>query len=197
MAFVGVTGTAAVSRYRPSRSAWGALSVLLLLTTLMACGGDSVVQVPEGGGGATTSSSGTGGQSDADIRITISDVTVGINCMPEVSPDPVSVSFSMLYDNALGTENGSATIEAARVIFSDGASSTTWTYDVEPPGSGTVPAGGFRDVDHAKTDDSGSGSGALPCSYCSASSAGLDLEIRVGGAVQIFSASSDQFGCSY
>lgn len=199
---------------RPSATI--ALWLALSSTSVAACSGDAVVD-PDGtsqtGSGGTTGTStststntgtatgtgtgtGTGGSSALQMRV--SDISIGIDCMPVVGPDPVYVGFEAEYDNSNGTAPGQATITQARAQLGSGALMLTWTYDVTPPGSGSVQAGETLTLLHEKVAGSGSGDAPVsPCDFCAAPGAVLLLDVDLDGNFVSFQHEADSYGCAY
>jgi hypothetical protein len=181
------------------------LGVVIALAVVGSCGGTAVID-PEGdsqtGGGGTTSTgtstgtgTGTGGQSSLGMRV--HDVTVTIDCMPVVGPDPVYVSFQADYDNTSGTAPGQATLINAQVQLGSGALMLVWIFDVTPTASGLVPGGQLASVFHEKVANSGSGgSTASPCEFCSTAGATLLLDVDLDGTLVGFEQAADSFGCA-
>ena len=169
------------------------------------CGGIAIIDpVDDGGGGSTTTTtsstttpttttSGSGGGEPA-LTVSLSDVGVGMNCMPDIPNDPVAVMFMAHYDNTAGTAAGEANIVAARGLFGGPPKSLTWSFAVDPTASGLVPAGKQVNVSHSKVAGSGSG-GDLPCSFCGVPAL-LELDVVVDGSTELVTASTEA-GCAY
>jgi len=180
-------------------------SALALGCVLVACGGKAVVDgtAPgEGGAGAggastttttTTTTTHGGGMGGGPLGITLSDIVVGIDCMPVVPADPVHVSFTGSYDNGSSVAV-SATIVGARLSLGGPPSTLDWTFAVSPA-SLTVPASSFVQGYHSKVDGSGSGSG-LPCNFCSSPAALIDIDYLVDGQYSLTASGSGLVGCA-
>jgi hypothetical protein len=204
-------------RPRTARSPHGGVSRrvasgLALAALLAACGGTAVFDgEPPGEGGAggtgghatttTTTSAGTtttttthgGGQGGGQLDITLSNVSVGINCMPMVPTDPVQVSFTASYNNT-SSAAASASIVGATLSLGGPPSTLDWTFQISPA---TVSAPGLSVVQglHAKVADSGSG-GGLPCNFCTSPSGLLEVEYLVNGQYSLTAIGSGPVGCA-
>jgi hypothetical protein len=191
---------------RPSPGRPGA--ALALAGLLAACGGKAVFDgTPAGEGGAgaggttsTTSTTGTtstttgiGGQGGGPLTISLSNVVVGINCMPEVPADPVYVSFTATYDDA-SPASVSASIVGATVSLGGPPSTLDWSFQVSPATVGPVPGNSSVQVDHVKVDGSGSGGGS-PCNFCSSPSALLEVDYVIDGQYSVVATGSGPVGC--
>jgi hypothetical protein len=133
-----------------------------------------------GGTGATGGAAGAGGQGgggEAYVIPSLADMAFTFSCQPPAPTDPVQGTFDAVYTNT-GTAAGSAAITSVRVLLHQGDGALTWTFDVTPPDSGSVPAGGSPTVLHTKVAGSGSGSGTgAPCDYCG-NSGSLALQVQ-------------------
>jgi len=117
------------------------------------------------GGGGTAGQAGAGGGGEAFIMPSLSSMALTFNCQPVVPADPVGGTFDAVYANS-GTAPGTATITNVRILL-HGNAMLTWSFDVDPSDSGSVPAGESPTVQHTKVADSGSGNGTgTPCDYC-------------------------------
>jgi len=135
-----------------------------------------------GAGGATTSTSGPSSSSSTgasvssstssgqggSFQVVISDTPkVFLDCMPVVAPDPVEASIDVTYDNTQGSAAAEAFIAGARLAMTGAAGSLTWSFQLEPSGSGPVQPGVALQQTHQKVPGSGSGRGTgAPCDYC-------------------------------
>ena len=181
-------------------------TLLALAGLLVACGGKAVIDGTtkgEGGtggaGGVTTTTTTTtttthaGGQGGGPLAISLSNVTVGIDCMPMVPPDPVDVSFTATYDNGSGA-SASASIVGATVSLGNPSDSLDWSFQVFPSSVGPVSGNSSVQVDHAKVAGSGTGSGS-PCNFCSSASPLLTVDYLVDGQYSQVATASGSVGC--
>jgi hypothetical protein len=127
-----------------------------------------------GGGTGGSATGGSGGSTDAGaakLVPTITGTQLYVNCMPIVGPDPINGSFQVKYDNTAGTAAGQTNISSVTLALTKGPSSLDWTFEVTPPGSGTVGAGQTAVAQHTKTAGSGKGSDTTkgPCQFCGGS----------------------------
>lgn len=94
------------------------------------------------------------------LKMTIETADMWLNCMPDIPPDPLGGTFTVRYDNSLGTSAASASILTVEWTLPG-----TYTFEVQPKDSGIIPAGKIVDVVHTKVANSGLPSGN-PCSVC-------------------------------
>lgn len=192
-----------------------AMAFGLMGALVAGCGGDAVIapggtstgaggstSTGSGGTGTTTStgsttSSTTSGSGGAPaLAMTVDEVTVFIDCMPMVGPDPVYVEFAADYDNAQGAAAAEATILEARLLLGSGGLMLTWTFDVMPIGSGSVPAGQTVTRSHEKVPASGSGDAPdSPCNYCAVGAATLQLDVEIDGVGVEIEEPTDSYIC--
>jgi hypothetical protein len=184
-----------------------------LLALAAACGGKAVVDGSQGeaggaaGGGTTTVTTGYGGSSTTttwtgsgspDLKLSLANVEVGIGCMPEIPPDPVYARFDLTYDNSTGTAPIDAALLDPTVVLGSYPDELGWTFAVEPPSSGLVPAGAIVTVTHEKVAGSGSGGGTVgPCSYCGAASGFFSVNVDLGPSWVNIGQGTGPIECAY
>ena len=98
--------------------------------------------------------------------------------MPEVPPDPLYVSFTIRYDNTIGTAPGEVLLGPGEIFSNDGGPELVTTFDVTPAAV-TVQPGEVFEVEHTKVD--GSGEGSSGCEYCGATDVILSVATDVDG----------------
>lgn len=191
-----------------------ALALGLMGALAAGCGGDAVVS-PDGTGaggststgsggtgtttttGSTTSSTTTGGGGAPALEMTLREVEVVIGCMPVVEPDPVYLEFAADYDNAQGAAAAEATILEARLLLGSGGLMLTWTFDIMPNSSGSVPAGQTVTRAHEKVPASGSGDAPnSPCDFCAVGAATLQLDVEIDGVGAQIEVPTDSYLCA-
>lgn len=176
------------------------------------CGGDAVVSpgsTSTGAGGSTTTGSGgtgtttttssttSGGGGAPALEMAVREVDVVIGCMPVVEPDPVYLEFTADYDNAQGAAAAEATLLEARLLLGSGGLMLTWTFDIMPNGSGSVPAGQTVTRAHEKVPASGSGDAPdSPCNYCAVGAATLQLDVEIDGVGVEIEVPTDSYLCA-
>lgn len=122
--------------------------------------------------------------------------TLYMNCMPSVPPDPVGGGFVVRYQNDGSTADHAAFASATLTIHRTPLTSSTWTFDVNPTDSGSVPPGQHSDITHAKVYGSGSGSTNDPCDYCGGTWT-LDVSWQIDGATVTDSLDAGSVDCVY
>jgi len=177
---------------------------LALGCVALACGGKAVVdgRAPgEGGAGAggastttTTTTTHGGGMGGGSLGITLSNIVVGIDCMPVVPADPVNLSFTGSYTNGSSVAV-SATIMGARLSLGGPPSALDWTFQVSPSSVGPIPAWSTSQVAHDKVFGSGAGVG-LPCNFCGSPAALIDIDYLVDGQYWLTASGSGPVGCA-
>jgi hypothetical protein len=110
------------------------------------------------------------------LKMSIGAIDMWVDCMPQVPPDPIGGTFTVRYDNSKGSAPASAIIALARWELPG-----QWEFAVEPPSSGTIPAGQVLEVVHKKVAGSAKGSGD-PCAVCNGVGA-LRVTWDVNGAL--------------
>jgi hypothetical protein len=133
-----------------------------------------------------TGGMGTGGMSNDTMTAMLGGAQFYINCQPIVSTDPVIGFFGAAYDNTSGSTPAIATVTDATITMSNGSlQSLMWSFNVMPPSSGAVAAGGTANQNHTKVTNSGTGTGTgSPCSYCTSNSTWtLAVTWNIGGNV--------------
>ena len=148
------------------------------------------------GGGTSTTSTTThaGGQGGGPLTISLSDVVVGINCMPQVPADPIYVTFTATYDNG-SSASASASIVGGMISLGGPPSTLDWSFQVAPATVGPVSANSSLQLGHAKVDGSGSGGGS-PCNFCGSPSALLEIDYLVNGQYSVVATGSGPVGCA-
>ena len=136
----------------------------------------------------------TCGAEPMDVQLDESATDFWIDCMPEVSADPIEGSFTAIYDNSFGPTSMTH-VDSATLQLTVNGESLVWTFGVLPAGT-SVPAGEVQQVEHIKTDGWGEGSGQ-PCDYC-----GGSWTLDVTWSVEPWNVVSQQIGpvpilCAY
>ena len=181
-----------------SRQVSARAGLLALAGLLMACGGKAVIDGTasgEGGSaGTTTTSTHAGGQGGGSLTISLSNIMVTIGCKPGYEPpDPVQATFSATYSNG-SSASATASIVGATISLGGPPSTLDWSFQVSPASVGPVPGNSSEQVDHAKVDGSGSGSG-VPCDFCSSPGALLEIDYLVDGQSSVAATGSGMLGC--
>lgn len=159
-------------------------------------GGNATTSITTGGtGGVTTSTTWTGG-GHPDLQLTFASLDVGIDCMPEVPPDPLYARFEITYDNSAGTAPWDADLLNPSVTLGEYPNDLVWTFSATPPSSGVIPAGGTITVAHEKVAGSGSGGASGgPCAFCGQDGFFM-VNVDVGGTWVAIAQGVGPIGCA-
>jgi hypothetical protein len=107
------------------------------------------------------------------------------NCMPGSGGDIVSGFFTASYDNSAGSAPATATIVSAKLLVMNDMVAGEWSFEADPPSSGSIAAGATESMSHDKLADSLMGT-LDPCDFCTRSSSwSLQVTWDVNGTTVI------------
>lgn len=149
---------------------------------LGACGGKVVFDDGSGGAnfgvgpdasataatGTTVNASSSTGVVD-DLTITVDSAGLAGGCMPFIPPDPLGGAIDVSYHNG-SSKNLSVEVVSVSLLLSLDGANLSWSFDVDPPGSGNVGPGETVHVQHRKIGGSGVGDPSDHlCNFCGGS----------------------------
>jgi hypothetical protein len=161
------------------------VAALAPLSLALSCGGIAVIDAEDAASSSSASSVASGG---ADVEVSLESAIGDAVCIPGTTPDQLSLSFTVLFENH-GTDVARPRLDSAGLV-----GTSTINIAATPTLVGSIPPGTSLAQSFVKTPGSTSGD---PCDLCADTNITLEATFNVDGTLVGLSDFIDSFSCTF